>query len=206
MLGTVDALHIGGTGSFAAEVAGWVTEAGVEVIALIELRAFERVGTVTHGLRVLAISAVPADGRAVLGIGGDRRKEWARLAAAGWAAATVIHPTANVATGASVDEGVTIGPLTAVGTATTLAAHALLSRGVLVGHHTHIGAYATLNPGVNVGGNTVVGDGAFLGMGAVVANGLHIGADAIVAAGAVVLRDVPAGARVQGVPARPHAP
>jgi len=45
-----------------------------------------------------------------------------------------------------------------------------------------------------------------IGMGAVVANGLEVGAGAVVAAGAVVLRDVDAGARVQGVPARVFEP
>jgi len=50
---------------------------------------------------------------------------------------------------------------------------------------------------------TTVARGASLGSGAVILGGLHIGEGAVVGAGAVVTRDVPAGAKVAGNPARP---
>jgi acetyltransferase-like isoleucine patch superfamily enzyme len=48
-------------------------------------------------------------------------------------------------------------------------------------------------------------DDAWVGIGAIVLKGVRIGAGARVAAGAVVTRDVPAGARAEGNPARPVA-
>ena len=199
-------LHIAGTGSFAAEVAGWAADAGIEIDGLIELQDPGRVGSTVHGLPVVALDRPPADGTAILGLGGDRRDNWGLLADAGWSPGGVIHPRAHVATTAEVAPTATVGPLAVVGAATTVGDHAIVSRGALVGHHVRIGEFATLNPGVNVGGNSDIGAGAFLGMGSVIVNGTTVGAGATIAAGAVTIRDVADEVRVQGVPALPYSP
>jgi acetyltransferase-like isoleucine patch superfamily enzyme len=52
-------------------------------------------------------------------------------------------------------------------------------------------------------GEVVIGERAMIGAGAVVLPGVEIGTDASVAANSLVTEDVPAGATVAGVPARP---
>jgi serine O-acetyltransferase len=59
--------------------------------------------------------------------------------------------------------------------------------------------------GDNRGRSPVIGDDVFIGSGAKIIGGVHIGSGARVGANAVVLHDVPAGATVVGIPARPLA-
>ena len=203
MVATLDELHIAGTGSFALEVAEYAADAGWRVSGLIELMDDERVGSLIHGLPV---RGADEPGVAVIGAGGDRLAMWAPLAAHGWNAATVCHPTAHVSPSASLAPGCVIAPAAVVAAAAEVGEHVLIGRGALVGHHTTLGAGVVLNPGANVAGNVRIGAGSTIGMGAVVADHVTVGDGALIAAGAVVVRDVPAGARVQGVPARAFEP
>ena len=197
-------VHIAGTGSFAAEIASWARDGGLEVEALIELEDLERIGSVIHGLPVVRLDSPPTGGRAILGRGGDRRGHWAPLAAAGWSPAGVIHPTAHLAATAEVAPSATVGTLAVIGAECAIGEQAIVSRGALVGHHVQVGDFASLNPGVNIGGDARIGAGAYLGMGCVVVNRTVVGAGATVAAGAVAVRDVAAEVRVQGIPAIPY--
>ena len=79
-----------------------------------------------------------------------------------------------------------------------------LSACALIGHD---GSVAVLNRAYGVRLDSVgkidIRDNVFIGQGAIVLHGVTIGPNAIVGAGAVVTRDVPEGAIVGGVPARP---
>jgi sugar O-acyltransferase (sialic acid O-acetyltransferase NeuD family) len=197
-------LWVAGTGSFALEVVEYARAEGHQVAGLVELLDPSRVGATVHGLEVTAVEE--GRGMVAIGAGGDRLAVWARLAAHGWSAATVVHPLAHVSPSARLEEGCVVGPVAVVGAAADLGRQVLVGRGALVGHHVRLGHGATLNPGANVAGKTRIGEGATIGMGAAVADGIEVGAGAVVAAGAVVVRRVEPGTRVQGVPARVFSP
>ena len=84
-----------GTGSFAAEISDWAGAAGLRVLGLIEMLDDHGTGRVRHGLPVVDLELPPPGASAVLGLGGDRREGWDRLAAYGWAPMTVAHPAAS---------------------------------------------------------------------------------------------------------------
>jgi acetyltransferase-like isoleucine patch superfamily enzyme len=87
----------------------------------------------------------------------------------------------------------------------TIGEHAFFGHGVAVLTGTHeVSATreARQRAVPNEGRDVEIGPGAWIGTRAIVLGPCRIGADAVVAAGAVVTHDVPAGARVGGVPAK----
>jgi len=83
--------------------------------------------------------------------------------------------------------------------------------GVVVGETAEIGDDVTLYQGVTLGGTSLhhgkrhptLADGVIVGSGAQILGGFTVGRDARVGANAVVLAEVPPGATVVGIPAKP---
>jgi sugar O-acyltransferase (sialic acid O-acetyltransferase NeuD family) len=139
--------------------------------------------------------------------GGDEKR--ARLFELGRAAGlrpfTAIHPTAIVASSATIGEGTAVMAGAIVQARTRIGANVILNTRSSVDHDCAIGDHVHVAPGAVCSGNVKIGEAAHIGVGAAVIQNVRIGAGATVAAGAVAVRDCPDGVTVMGVPAKPGA-
>jgi sugar O-acyltransferase (sialic acid O-acetyltransferase NeuD family) len=149
-------------------------------------------------------------GHAFAGVGGSgsssaRRDVFERLLAAGFELPPIVHAAAIVSPWATLGRGAQVLAGAIVNAGADVGEGAIVNTGAIVEHDCRLGAHAHVAPGTRLAGLVTVGAGAHVGIGSTVIEGVRIGEGALVAAGAVVIRDVPEGARVAGVPARPLA-
>lgn len=131
-----------------------------------------------------------------------RREIFLRFKQRNYRFATVVHPSATMASDSVLGEGVQVMAGAVLQPGCRIGDNAIINTGALIDHDCQIGAHVHIAPGAVLSGDVTVGDGAHVGTGAIVIQGILIGADAVVGAGAVVLRDVASGTTVAGVPAR----
>jgi sugar O-acyltransferase (sialic acid O-acetyltransferase NeuD family) len=117
--------------------------------------------------------------------------------------ATVVHPMASIAAGTELGHGSVVLAFVAVTAPQRIGAHVVIMPHVTITHDDVIADHVTFAARVALAGSVTVGEAAYLGQGTLVREGLTIGAGSLVGMGSVVLRNVPAGEKWAGVPARP---
>jgi len=116
--------------------------------------------------------------------------------------ATLVHPSAALATSTRVGAG----SIVLAGVVTTadvrIGVHVVVMPAAVMTHDDVLGDFATVAAGVRLSGNVEVGAGAYLGAGVLIRENVVIGERALIGMGSVVLADVPAGEVWVGSPAR----
>lgn len=159
------------------------------------------------GLPVLGeiarLPAVPHDA-VVVAIGDNvtRRRLFERLEKSGERFIVACHPNAVVAADVRIGPGTMICAGVVVNTGSVIGANVILNTGCTVDHHNRIGDHVHIAPGVHLGGGVTVGEGAMVGIGTTVIPRCGVGVWSVVGAGSVVTKDIPAGMKAIGAPAR----
>ncbi len=126
----------------------------------------------------------------------------AKVKAAGFRLATLIHPEIEVPDSAVVGEGVIVYRYCNIGPHAQIGANTALLLGANAPHDNRIGENCVLSTNATLSGNCTVGDNAYIAAGAVVKEGVTIGDWAIVGLGSVVFKDVEAETITIGNPAK----
>ena len=130
----------------------------------------------------------------------------AAVAAGHHTPATLVDPSAVVASTVTLGHGTYVNAGVVVASHTVFGCHVNLNRSVSVGHDNVVEFAASFGPGALTAGGVHIGPAAFVGAGAVVLPDVRIGRRATVGAGAVVTRDVDDFEVVVGNPARVMPP
>lgn len=140
-----------------------------------------------------------------LGSVGDaslRRRVQEKLEQRGYSFATIVDPSAIVGPECEIGVGCQVLAGAILQPGVTLGRGVIVNSGAVIDHDCRLGDFVHIAPGATLSGNVSVGDRTHVGTGACLIQGIRVGDDALIAAGAVVVRDVPAQARVGGVPAQ----
>ncbi len=117
--------------------------------------------------------------------------------------ARVVHPAAHVSPLARIGHNVLIMAGAIVTSNAVIGNHVCVLPNTVIHHDAEIGDWSLVGAGVIIAGHTIIGPNCYIGSGAKIMNGIHVGAGAMVGLGSNVVRDVVAGHRVAGNPARP---
>jgi sugar O-acyltransferase (sialic acid O-acetyltransferase NeuD family) len=123
---------------------------------------------------------------------------------AGLISATLVHPSAVVASSAILQDGTVVMAGAIVNPEARVGRGVILNTASVVEHDCVIGDYCHVAPGASLCGGVTVGARSLVGVGASVTPGITIGSDCVIGAGAAVVADVPDQGRFAGVPARSY--
>lgn len=117
--------------------------------------------------------------------------------------ARVVHPGARVSPLATIGRNVLVMAGVVITSNAVVGDHVLIMPNTVVHHDVAVHAWSLIGANVTIAGGTTVGENCYVASGSSIMNGLSLGPGALVGMGSTVIRDVAAGARVAGTPARP---
>ena len=191
-----------GAGGHAKVIADIVLKSGDTLLGFLDDRAVGKVYGEYAVLGTIADCVKYADEACfIIGIGNNAiRRRIAEQYALDWY--TAIHPSAQLALGATVGEGTAVMANAVINSDTTIGKHAIINTAAVVEHDNSVGDFVHVSPHATLCGVVTVGDNTQIGAGATVIHVTNVCADCMIGAGAVVAKDIMEAGTYVGVPAR----
>ena len=114
----------------------------------------------------------------------------------------IVDPTAIVARGTELSEGVYVGKRAVINTGSRIGRSVIINTGAIVEHDCIIGDFSHISPGTTVCGQVCVGNDSHVGAGSVVRQQINIGNGVLIGAGSVVVKDIPDNVEAYGNPCK----
>lgn len=103
---------------------------------------------------------------------------------------SIIHPSANIASNATIGKGCYIAAHTTVSINAIINSHVIINLNATVGHDSVIESHCVLLPGSRISGNVEIGEGSMIGSNAFIYQGVKIGRENIIDALTPIHSDV----------------
>ena len=125
-----------------------------------------------------------------IGVNTVRKKLFAKLEAAGFEIATLVHTTATVSSSVTIGKGTVVMPHVVINANSTIGNGVILNTSCVIEHENVIEDFVHVSPNVALGGDVSVGELTHIGIGSSVIQCLEIGKNCIVGAGSVVVSSI----------------
>jgi UDP-perosamine 4-acetyltransferase len=203
-----------GCGGHAVVLIEALRASGADILAAAD-NDKAKLGTSIAGIRIFGGDEAvlrehpAATVRLVNGVGSTgnpevRRALFERFKRAGYDFATIVHPSAVIASDAELAEGVQIMAGAVIQPRCRIGANSIINTRAGIDHDARIGEHVHVAPGATVCGDVTLGAACHVGAGATVIQGVRLAPGCIVGAGAVVLGSFEEPAILCGVPATPR--
>jgi sugar O-acyltransferase (sialic acid O-acetyltransferase NeuD family) len=120
----------------------------------------------------------------------------------GWKPATLVHPSAILASTVEIGAGSYIGPASVISVDTKIGAHVIIDMHVSIGHDAVLKDFCAVFPGARISGCCCLGEYALVGSNATLLPGTRVGERAVVGASSLAHGSVEPDTTILGVPAR----
>ena len=143
-----------------------------------------------------------ADFVVAIGNANIRRKIQNNLDHIGLNVVSLIHPSAVIATDATIGKGTVVMAGVVVNPNVKIGKGCIINTCSSVDHDCIIEDFAHISVGAHIAGTVIIGENTWIGAGATVSNNVDVVSDCLIGAGAVVVKNISEPGTYIGVPAK----